>query len=274
MKKILATTALLLISANLHAETWTERTDWAKRLADQQLTGVVAVCTYPAGTCQTSDSTRLLTRYTPASTYKIPHLLIALDTGIAPAKNHVFKWDGKPQALKPWERDHTYRGLMQDSVVPVFQGFARQIGEQRMQEYLLRLNYGNADISGGIDRFWLDGGLRISAAEQIRFLNALSDNNLPISHPHQWRVRDAMLVEANEHFVLRGKTGYSLGMPGTGDTSKPGMGWWVGWIESGVQTHVFAANYDITSEAQLPLRKEIPRQIFLKEGWMGPAPSL
>ncbi len=268
MKKLVAA-SLLLASTTAMATPWKERADWAKQLSAQHLTGVVAVCSYPAGTCQTSDAKRVLQRFIPASTYKIPHLLIALDSGVTPAKNQVFKWDGKPQALKTWERDHTYRGLMQDSVVPVFQGFARQIGEQRMQDYLLRLNYGNADISGGIDRFWLDGGIRISAAEQIRFLHALADNELAIAPQHQWRVRDAILLEANDHFVLRGKTGYSLGMPGTGDASKPGMGWWVGWIESGLQTHVFAANFDISKDTQLPLRKSIPRQFFQQEGWLG-----
>ena len=37
------------------------------------------------------------------------------------------------------------------------------------KEYLTRIQYGNADPSGGVDRFWLDGALRISAMEQVDF---------------------------------------------------------------------------------------------------------
>lgn len=266
--KPLTMATLLAVSSPALAQTWIERPDWAKTLEAQPLTGVVAVCSYPEGRCQTSHPVRAQQRFIPASTYKIPHLMIALETGIAPAQDTVFKWDGKPQPLKLWERDHTYRGLMLDSVVPVFQGFARQIGEQRMQAQLQRLGYGNADISGGIDRFWLDGGLRISAAEQIAFLTQLKDKRLPFAPKHQWRTHDAMLIEANDQYVLRGKTGYSLGMPGTGDTSKPGMGWWVGWIETGTRTHIFACNFDITAGAQLSLRKSIPLKLFAQEGWL------
>lgn len=266
--KSIAVIALTLAGSPAFAQNWIERPDWAKTLEAAQLTGVVAACSYPEGRCQTSSLQRNQQRFIPASTYKIPHLMIALESGVAPAKNTVFTWDGKPRALKQWERDHTYRGLMQDSVVPVFQGFARQIGEQRMQAALQRLNYGNADISGGIDRFWLDGGLRISSAEQIAFLLRLQEKTLPFALEHQWRTHDAMLIEANDQYVIRGKTGYSLGMPDTGDSTKPGMGWWVGWIETGIHTHIFAANFDITADAQLPLRKSLPLQLFKQEGWL------
>lgn len=272
--KYLLPLALLVTSHPTLAHTWAERTDWATALAAQQLSGVVAVCSHPSGKCQTSHRQRVSERYIPASTYKIPHLLIALETGVTPNDDITFKWDGTPQALKPWERDHTYRGLMLDSVVPVFQGFARAIGETRMRDYLQRLDYGNADIAGGIDRFWLDGQLRISAAEQIRFLQRLRTRTLPIAEPHQWRVQSAMLVEATETFVIRGKTGYSLGAPGHGATpgqgdKRAGTGWWVGWIESGTDTHVFACNFDITDDRQLALRKSIPRTLFEHEGWLG-----
>lgn len=269
MYKTLIATGLALFSTAPMAHSWTPRPDWANALQSAQLSGVVASCSYPDGACQTSDLQRVTQRFIPASTYKIPHLLIAMQTGVTPAGNTVFKWDGKPQALKTWEQDHTYRGLMQDSVVPVFQGFARNIGETRMQEQLQRLGYGNADISGGIDRFWLDGGLRISAAEQIDFLTRLANNALPFAAEHQWHVKDAILLDANEHYVLRGKTGYSLGLPGVGDSARPGTGWWVGWIETGTQTHVFACNFDIKESSQLPLRKSIPLQLFAKEGWLG-----
>ena len=40
-------------------------------------------------------------RFTPASTFKIPNSLIALQTGIAPNDSLVIKWDGQ----KRWNND-------------------------------------------------------------------------------------------------------------------------------------------------------------------------
>ena len=40
-----------------------------------------------------------------------------------------------------------------------------RFGEAREKEYLTRIQYGNADPSGGVDRFCLDGASWISAME-------------------------------------------------------------------------------------------------------------
>ncbi|MFP9052255.1 penicillin-binding transpeptidase domain-containing protein, partial [Enterococcus faecalis] len=47
---------------------------------------------------------------------------------------------------------------------------ARDIGEERMKTWLHTLSYGNEDISGGIDQFWLQSSLTISPLEQETFL--------------------------------------------------------------------------------------------------------
>ena len=57
--------------------------------------------------------------------------------------------------------------------------------EVREKEYLTRIQYGNADLSGGVDRFWLDGALRISAMEQVDFLRKLYRNELPFKVEHR-----------------------------------------------------------------------------------------
>jgi beta-lactamase class D len=84
---------------------------------------------------------------------------------------------------------------MQYSVVPVNQGIARQIGARRMQEYVTKLQYGNANTSEGIDRFWLDGGLRISPMEQVQFLVKLYHNALPVQKRSQRIIKELMLNE-------------------------------------------------------------------------------
>jgi len=50
-------------------------------------------------------------------------------------------------------------------------------------------SYGNRDIGGGIDRFWLTGDLRISAVEQFEFLRRLAAGTLPFSPRAQENVR-------------------------------------------------------------------------------------
>ena len=49
----------------------------------------------------------------PASTFKIPNSMIALETGVVedPDKD-VFKWDGVKRANEAWNRDHTLRSAI------------------------------------------------------------------------------------------------------------------------------------------------------------------
>jgi beta-lactamase class D len=155
---------------------------------------------------------------------------------------------------------------MQNSVVPLYQGIARAVGEERMRHYVERVSYGNAAVNGGIDRFWLDGALRISAIEQIDFLKQLYFDKLPFTKQNQLIVKDALITEASNDYLLRAKTGYSLGAPGYGDRTKPGVAWWVGWIEKGTAVYFFAANFDIEKDSQLASRKTIPANILRTQG--------
>ena len=54
----------------------------------------------------------------------------------------------------------------------------------------------------GVDRFWLDGALRISAMEQVDFLRKLYRNELPFKVEHQRLVKDIMIVEAGRDWIL------------------------------------------------------------------------
>ena len=54
----------------------------------------------------------------------------------------------------------------------------KRLGKERMQEGLNKLNYGNKEIGSEIDKFWLEGPLKISAMEQVKLLNLLSQSKL------------------------------------------------------------------------------------------------
>jgi beta-lactamase class D OXA-10 len=189
-----------------------------------------------------------------------------LETGVIDDPAKIFRWDGAPRALKQWENDFTLRGAMQNSVVPIYQQFARDIGARRMLSYIRKLKYGNETIEGGIDHFWLDGALRISATQQARFLRRLNLGQLPVAKIHQLLVKDILVSEATADYVIRSKTGYSLGAPGYGDRTKPGIAWWVGWIETGTSTWYFAGNIDVARDADVAARKAIPMMILRAMG--------
>lgn len=134
------------------------------------------------------------------------------------------------------------------------------IGERRERRNLQSIAYGNADPSGGIDRFWLDGNLRISAEEQVSFLRRLHRNALPFRTEHQRLVKDVMIVEAGREWILRAKTGWQARVP-------PQVGWWVGWVEWPQGPVFFALNIDMPNGAQdLPKREGIARAVLQSIG--------
>ena len=76
----------------------------------------------------------------------------------------------------------------------MYQEIARRIGAERMQKYLDQFEYGNRNIGGGIDQFWLTGDLRIDPMEQIDFVDRLRRGVLPVSKRSQDLVRDILPV--------------------------------------------------------------------------------
>src|SRR6266498_2466207 len=86
--------------------------------------------------------------YLPASTFKIPNTIIALEEHIVKSDTQTIKWDGKVWDRKEMNRDQDLRTAFKYSVVWVYFGFAKQIGLEKYKEYLTSFNYGNKDLSG------------------------------------------------------------------------------------------------------------------------------
>jgi len=204
-----------------------------------------------------SDKDRSGEAKLPASTFKIPNSVIALETGVVgdPDKD-VFKWDGVVRSIDAWNRDHTMRSAIAVSAVPVYQEIARRIGAERMQKYLDLLEYGNRDISGGIDRFWLArGGLRIDPVQQVDFLDRLRRGALPVSKRSQDLVRDILPVTKAGDSVIRAKSGLV-----EAERGQPSLGWMVGWAEKGSANTVFALNMDCPEPRHIADRMNIALQ--------------
>jgi beta-lactamase class D len=244
--------------ASADAGIWIERPDWARFFTAGGVTGTIAVADERGGRDSNwvYDAARARMRFIPASTFKVPHALFALDAGAVRDEFQVFPWDSVSRAIRSWNRDQDLRSSMRNSVVWVYQRFAREIGEEREREYLEWIGYGNADPSGGVDHFWLDGPLRISATEQIAFLRRLYRNDLPFHVEHQRLVKDIMIAEAGRDYLLRVKTGWGARM-------KPQIGWWVGWVEWPDGPVFFALNIDMPRAAEdTPKREGIARAVL------------
>lgn len=185
-------------------------------------------------------------RLTPASTFKIPHALAAIDSGVLKGPDHELPYDGSPQYFDSWKRNHTLSSAMRDSVLWYFRELAKRLGLSREQEYLNRLDYGNADLSSGLTSFWVGGSLLISPEEQERFLVRLYQNSLPVSREAQSIVRRMLVQPASVVVNAAGEHEFAAPWaPGTILSAKTGRSdpvkWLVGHVKRGDREWIFVS---------------------------------
>lgn len=229
--------------------------DWKRHFDEAQAVGTLVIRDERGTTPRTQvwNAERAGKAFTPASTYKIPHTLFALDAGVVRDEFQVFKWDGVPRSFAGHNADQTLRSAMRNSTLWVYQGFAAQIGPDKARGYLKSIDYGNADPTAESGDYWVDGGLAISAHGQIAFLRKLYANSLPFAREHQRLVKDLIINEAGRDWILRAKTGWS-----------GRIGWWVGWVERPEGPVFFALNIDTPGRmADLPKRERIVRAVLV-----------
>jgi len=249
--------ALLALLSSSHAfanEGAIEKPEWSKHFTDAGVNGTIVVVDERKSPATTHlyDRERAARRYSPASTFKIPHTLFALDAGVVADEFQVFKWDGVKRTFAGHNQDQTLRSAMRYSTLWVYEGFARQIGEPKARVYLRGIDYGNADPTTSKGAYWVDGNLRISALEQVAFLRKLYRNALPFKVEHQRLVKDLMVKQATSDWILRAKTGW-----------EGRYGWWVGWVESSEGAVFFALNIDTPRRTEdLPKREQIVRAVL------------
>lgn len=170
--------------------------------------------------------------FIPASTFKICNSLIGLETGVIKDENYVIAWDSVSRTNPNWNKSQDLQTAFKNSTVWYYQELARRVGGQKMDYWLHKVDYGNADTSGGIDMFWLSGGLRISPEQQLDFLKRLHDNTLPFSQRSIDIVKKIMIVKDSSDYVIRAKTGWS-------SQDNKEIGWYVGYIETHNKVYYF-----------------------------------
>jgi beta-lactamase class D len=208
------------------------------------------------------DTTRVL----PASTFKIVNSLIGLQTGAITDENMVIKWDGKKRRVDEWNKDMDMKEAFKVSNVAYYQEVARRIGADTMKQWIDSISYGNKNISGAVDSFWLNNVLKISPDEQLGLLKRLYFDQLPFRKSVQQSVRNVMLQEDNTAYKLSYKTGWGF------DESNNAIGWLVGWIEENRHVYFFVTmlkspdkDFDM-KPARIGITKDILKELGFFEG--------
>lgn len=205
-------------------------------------------------------------RFTPASTFKIFNSLVGLQTGVITDEKMVIKWDGTKRWNADWNKDMDMAEAFKVSSVPYYQEVARRIGKDTMKRWIDSIGYGNKNITGPVDSFWLNNQLKISPDEQLGFVKKLYFDQLPFRKSVQQMVRDVMLHENNTAYKLSYKTGWGF------DDDKKAIGWVVGWIEENKHVYFFvtfvkAPSHDTDlSTLRLNITKSILKQYGFFEG--------
>ena len=161
------------------APTDVERADWAQAFEEVGAVGTFVLRDLETGRTQRYDPGRAAERMLPASTFKVYNALVALETGVVSDPDSAFAWDGVERFLPAWNQDQSLRDGLRNSTVWVYQRVARRVGRDRYRRSFKAEPYGNSQIGPDVGLFWLDESLRVSADEQVQFIERL--------HAADWR---------------------------------------------------------------------------------------
>lgn len=233
-----------------------QQIDFSRHFQDLNVEGSIIIYDLNNNQTYQHNSPRNSTPFLPASTFKILNSLISLETGVIQNELTILTWDGIERSFPQWNRDLNLKEAYRESAVWFYQVLARKVGYERMKDFVKQVGYGNENIGdpSAIDRFWLDGELRITPQEQIEFLQRLYRNNLPFSESTIATVKNIMIMEKTPAYTLRAKTGWAT-------DSTPQIGWYVGYLEQGENVYFFATNINIINpENDVPARLEVTRR--------------
>jgi len=210
------------------------REDFKKYYDEQNVEGSFVVFEQNSSKYTAYNPKQYRETFSPASTFKICNSLIGLETGVIWDEDFILKWDSVVRPNPKWNADHDLKTAFKNSTVWYYREMARRIGDKRMKAWLDKAEYGNADTTGGVDLFWLKGGLRISPEQQINFLKRFRNYQLPFSKRSVDIVKKIMIADSTADYVIRAKTGWADNETGMS------VGWYVGYVETKDNVYYFS----------------------------------
>ncbi|MCW8834677.1 MAG: penicillin-binding transpeptidase domain-containing protein [Colwellia sp.] len=198
---------------------------------------------------------RAKTPLSPFSTFKVVNSLIGLDLGIIKDTMQTLTYDKQAYPVQAWWPPvwklprYDLTTAFKYSMVAIYRQLAKDIGEKNMLSYLQKMHYGNEDISSGLDNFWLNGSMKISAIEQTLLLQKIYHNQFAVHEKAIANLKTVMLAETTEDYRLFAKTG--AGKVDNGSM----LGWYIGFVENVEGVHFFAFNFDSPSYGEMKAKR-------------------
>lgn len=189
-----------------------------------------------------SNKMKASEKYPPCSTFKIWNTLIGIEKGLITSPNDEFyKWDNKVRFIPDWNKDLNFKEAFKVSCVPAFQDLAKKIGTNFMQDWINKINYGDKNISSGIEIFWLpregEKPILITPEQQALLIKELINKKLLFSKKALNILKEVMLVKQTDKGTLFGKTGSGENVQ---DIPNNNIGWFVGYVVSEKGSYSFA----------------------------------
>jgi bla regulator protein blaR1 len=202
------------------------------------------------------DKDQSTLRVSPDSTYKIYSALFGLEENIITPEQNTIEWDGTEHPYDQWNEDQNLETSLNRSVNWYFGQLDQKMGLDSIQSNLNQIHYGNQDVSGGLEQYWLESTLKISPVEQVELLQSLYNNSFDFQEAHIEAVKNALQMEEKNGATLYGKTG-------TGNVNgKDINGWFIGFVETETNTYFFATNIQDEDNASGSAATEITLAIL------------
>ena len=221
------------------------------------VTGACVVFNQSKNSYYYSDTIKIQTLQSPNNSFHLYAGLIGLESGVI--KNYE-----TPSGDDTLTNDNLIKALKSHNPV-FFSVNARRIKQEKLQNWLNLLNYGNRDISGGIETFWKDNTLKISTKQQFDLLKKLYYYNLPFSF------ENIRLVKSTFHVTkLVNKNVYTYKV--TGMQNGKQHAWYIGYVEFLNNTYMFVQSLQsnkVSAPTFEALNGEVMYQILHSLGILG-----
>lgn len=196
-------------------------------------------------------------RFSPDSTYKLWSGLFGLKKGIIKPKQNQLTWDKTVYPFTAWNKNQSLQEALANSTNWYFQQLDTQLGRAQLSKEFSAIHYGNANLLGTVDDYWLESSLKIATVEQVQLLRKLFNYEFDFSTSDVQFMKEALKLESGASYTLYGKTG-------TGKKrNQENRGWFIGFIETSGNTYYFACHLQGENVSGKTAAKETMQ--FLKE---------
>lgn len=222
------------------------------------VTGACVVFNQRKNSYYYSDTIKIQTLQSPNNSFHLYAGLIGLESGVI--KNYE-----TPSGDDTLTNDNLIKALKSHNPV-FFSVYARRLKQEKLQNWLNLLNYGNRDISGGTTVFWNNNSLKISTKQQFDLLKKLYYYNLPFSFENIRLVKSTFRLTK-----LVNKNVYTFKVTGLQNGKQ--HAWYIGYVEFLNNTYMFVQSLENSKKLKAStfeaLNGEVMYQILHSLGVLG-----